>query len=238
MSIQNLFNQFLGSSSNNTTSGNNVSGITDSLNKLSSHIPGGLAGGAAAGGIMALLMGNKSARKFAGKAATYGGAAVLGGLAYKAFQNWQRYDSEYDNTVPAPLRTSDEHTFAEDAQKPSFELKLIQAMIAAARADGHIDEIEQRHIFEAVEQMEMTTEMKGMVLDLMRHSITVADLVQGVDSIEQKSEIYLASCLVMNPDHQSEVAHLDKLGKALDLPAGLTEQLQKQASQGMLETAA
>jgi len=34
-----------------------------------------------------LLLGNKSAREIAGKAASYGGAAVLGGLAYKAFQN-------------------------------------------------------------------------------------------------------------------------------------------------------
>ena len=238
MSIQSLFNQFLGYSDNSTAAGNAVNGITESLGKLTSNIPGGLAGGAAAGGIMALLMSNKSARKFAGKAATYGGAAVLGGLAYKAFQNWQRNDSEYDNAAPAQIRTNNEKAFVDGALQPAFELKLIQAMIAAARADGHIDESEQGHIFNAVQQMEMTSEMKGKVFDLMRQSISVADLARGVESIEQKSELYLASCLVMNPDHVAELAHLDELASALALPAGLAQQLQSQASQAMLDNAA
>lgn len=237
MSIHNLFNQFLGSSGNITAPDNAVNGITESLGKLTSNIPGGLAGGAA-GGIMALLMSNKSARKFAGKAATYGGAAVLGGLAYKAFQNWQRNDSEYDNAAPAQVRVSDEKAFVEGARQPVFELKLIQAMIAAARADGYIDDIEQSHIFNAVEQMEMSTEMKGMVFDLMRQSISVADLAQGIENIEHKSELYLASCLVMTPDHPAELAHLDELARALALPEGLAQQLQSQARQAMLEAAA
>jgi uncharacterized membrane protein YebE (DUF533 family) len=238
MSIQNLLNQFLGSSNDKSAPGDTGSGISDTLGKLTSNIPGGLAGGAAAGGIMAMLMSNKSARKFAGKAATYGGAAVLGGLAYKAFQNWQRNDSEYDSSAPVQLKTSDENTFVEDALQPAFELKLIQAMIAAAKADGQIDEREQGHIFDTVDQMQMSTEMKGMVFDLMHRPITVADLAQGVHSIEQKSEVYLASCLVMTPDHPAELAHLDELGRALALPEGLAQQLQSQARQAMLEAAA
>jgi uncharacterized membrane protein YebE (DUF533 family) len=90
MNLQNLLNQFLGTNGADFSSGNTAQKTGASFNKLSSNIPGGLVGGTAAGGIMALLMGNKSARKFAGKAATYGGAALLGGLAYKAFQNWQQ----------------------------------------------------------------------------------------------------------------------------------------------------
>ena len=90
MSLQNLLDQFMGSSSPDTSSGNSAPGIAGTLSKFTSNVPGGLAGGAAAGGIMALLMGNKSARKFVGKAATYGGAAMLGGLAFKAYENWQQ----------------------------------------------------------------------------------------------------------------------------------------------------
>ena len=80
MSLQKILNQFVGSG-NTTEAPGSGSGreLRDTLAKLSSGIPGGLAGGAAAGGIMALLMSNKSARKFAGKAATVGGAAMLGG---------------------------------------------------------------------------------------------------------------------------------------------------------------
>src|SRR5450830_494063 len=56
---------------------------------------GGAGGGALAAGAMGLLLGNKKARKFGGKALTYGGLAALGVIAYKAYGNW-----------PAPPRAS------------------------------------------------------------------------------------------------------------------------------------
>lgn len=53
-----------------------------------------MASGAAAGGVIALLMSNESARKFVGKVATYGGAALLDGLTCKVCRNWQEGISE------------------------------------------------------------------------------------------------------------------------------------------------
>ena len=44
----------------------------------------GAGGGALAAGAIGLLLGNKKARKFGGKAITYGGLAALGVIAYKA----------------------------------------------------------------------------------------------------------------------------------------------------------
>ena len=89
MSIQNLLNQFIGPSNTAQLSNFTAPGFSGRLSKYTNNLPGGLMGGAAAGGIMALLVSNKSARKFAGTAASYGGAAILGGLAYKALKNWQ-----------------------------------------------------------------------------------------------------------------------------------------------------
>jgi uncharacterized membrane protein YebE (DUF533 family) len=88
MNLQHLFNQVVSCVTPPDTS--DADTITPNpLDSIRSALPGGLAGGVAAGGVMALLMGNKSARKLAGKAATFGGTALLGGLAYKAYQNWQ-----------------------------------------------------------------------------------------------------------------------------------------------------
>ncbi len=54
---------------------------------------GGLSGdfmkGAGAAGIAGILLSSKSGRKLAGSAVKYGGIAVLGGLAYSAYKNWQ-----------------------------------------------------------------------------------------------------------------------------------------------------
>ena len=50
MNLHNLFNQFTGTANIESTAGSNPEGAGDTLSKLTSHIPGGLAGGAAAGG--------------------------------------------------------------------------------------------------------------------------------------------------------------------------------------------
>lgn len=238
MSLQNLFNQFLGSPGETASS----SGIAQGVSNLSSKIPGGLVGGAAAGGIMALLVGNKSARNFAGKAATYGGAAMLGGLAYKALQNYR--DNTRANTGPAEtIASSETHSsqselaFHQQAissahnQQQSFELILMKAMIAAAKADGHIDNQEQQRIFQAVQKMDLSAADKGLLFDCMQQDVSVEELAASTNSIELKAEIYLASCLVIDPDHAAEREHLDRLAGALELPDQLTFQLEQQAQQ-------
>lgn len=236
MNLQNFINQFIGSNAQDPKPDGVQRGVGDSLSKMSGKIPGGLIGGAAAGGIVALLLGNKSAKKFAGKAAKYGGAAVLGGLTYKAFQSWQQNNAGQTNGTTPSMTTPDQSAFvSSDVMQPEFELTLIKAMIAAAKADGHIDQVEQQRIFKAVEEMDLPNEMKGMVFDLLQQDITVEELVRGIDKVEKKSELYLASCLAINPDHPSETAHLDQLAAALELPQGLTHELQWQAQKAISE---
>ena len=42
------------------------------------------------GGILGLLLGSKKVRKMTGGLVGYGGAAAIGALAHKAYQNWQQ----------------------------------------------------------------------------------------------------------------------------------------------------
>jgi uncharacterized membrane protein YebE (DUF533 family) len=245
MSLSNLLNQFLGASSSSPADNQGQSqGISQTLSNLASNIPGGLAGGAAAGGIMALLMSNKTARKYAGTATKYGGAAVLGGLAYKAYQNWQSNDpASAQQTAGAQAAASSEDTFHQQAIEHStesesdFELNVIKAMIAAAKADGHIDAQEQQRIFQAVEKMELSSEDKGMVFDYLQKDISIQELANSISTMELKAEIYLASCLVIDPDHPAEREHLDMLGSALALPNELLQQLELQAHQAYAQAA-
>jgi uncharacterized membrane protein YebE (DUF533 family) len=110
-------------------------------------------------------------------------------------------------------------------------------MIAAAKADGHIDELEQQRIFKAVEQMDLSMETKGILVDLLQKPISIAELARGVVNIEQRTELYLASCLIINPDHPSEQAYLDQLALALQLPKELALQLKYQAQEAVTEAA-
>ena len=240
MSLENFLNQFLGSTKAAPASSDKRGrGMGETLNSLSSGIPGGLAGGAAAGGIMALLIGNKSARKYAKKAATYGGAAMLGGLAYRAYQQWQENNA---GRVPATPASDDvglsrqEFSAPPASMQPAFELTLVKAMVAAAKADGHIDSKEQQRIFEAVEQMDLSAELKGQVFDFLRKDISAEGLAREVTTMEQRSELYLASCMAIKLDHPSERAYLNDLASALQLPEGLSQQLEAQVQQALAET--
>lgn len=190
---------------------------------------GGLAGGAAAGGAVALLLGSKKARKFAGNAATIGGMAVLGGLAYKAYQNWQsqKHDAA---TVEDVNKTPESYTAL---PSPKFQMSILKTMISAAKADGQIDADERKRIFDQVESLGLSAEEKGSIFDAFTRDINLKELAEGAETLEQKSDLYVAACLACNPDDPKEKNFLMGLALALDLPQGLLPHLEEQAKIGL-----
>jgi len=101
-------------------------------------------------------------------------------------------------------------------------------MIAAAKADGHIDANEQTAIFEQVEKMSLDAESKAFVFDALRKPVDLDALVSGVQGIEQASEVYLVSRVAIDVDHPAERAYLQALAHRLNLPAELVAHLDHQ----------
>lgn len=200
--------------------------MKNALEQLNKLMPNGLAGGALAGGFMALLISNKSARQFASTTATIGGAALIGGLAYKAFKNWQH-------------TTNDETSFAEhsftsaELLRADYQLTLIKAMIAAARANHHHDDIDQELIVRAVDDMDLRSAEKILITNMLLQPIRLDELVQGAHTLKQKSEVYLVSCMIVDPADAAGQAYLGQLAERLELPAGLAKKIHLQARQAM-----
>jgi len=211
---------------------------------------GGLAGGAAAGGLIALLMGSKKARKMGGKAFTYGGLAVVGGLAYKA---WSDYKANQQGgvqqgglqqgglqgtlqqggaaSVPQlsapPAGSAFDLASQRDAEGADMRLTLVRAMISAAKADGHIDQNEHAQIQQQIQTMELAADEKAFLFDQLNapsDPIAIARLSGGE---EQSAEIYLASALALDVDTPEEQRYLERLADALHLPAGLRAELDR-----------
>ena len=78
-----------------------------------------------------MLMGSKKSKKMTKKigsgALKVGGAAALGALAYKVYNDWQAKQSGQGV----------HETFDPDDSKHS--VLILKAMIGAAKADGHVD---------------------------------------------------------------------------------------------------
>lgn len=187
-------------------------------------VPGGLAGGAAIGGVLALMLGGKKL----GKMASYGGAAAMGALAFRAWQNWQAKQAGGPD-VAAPVR---QDTFlpsaAPGADGAPFELSLVRAMVGAAAADGHIDAQERRAIASKVEAMGLDAEAKAFVFDAMNDPPTPDAIARGARTPEQASQLWLAARLAATPDEPSERAFLDALAHRLSLPQPLVAELEKE----------
>lgn len=202
---------------------------------------GGMIGGLAAGGLLGVLLGNKSARKMMGGFAGYGAAAALGALAHRAYQTWsetQRAGAGAQTSAQQP-----QATLASPADAPAegspflphtaangqpFALALIQSMIAAAHADGHIGPDEHKQIFEAVNRAGLDADAKAFVFDALAKPLSPREVAAMAAGVEQGAELYLAARLAIEPDHPAEKAYLEALAGALALPAGLAAHLDAQ----------
>jgi len=199
---------------------------------------GGLATGAIAGGLAGILLGGKKPKKLAKNALTYGGMAVIGGLAYQAWRNHQAGRSpqatEATASAPEALPAPPADTpFApqDDDDQQQLARGLLRAMIAAAKADGHIDAEEQRRIFAEVEKMDLDNDDKAFVFEELSRPLDVQAVADAASTPEQAAEIYAASLLAIDADGPAERGYLAMLAARLRLPDDLVAHLHASVEQ-------
>jgi uncharacterized membrane protein YebE (DUF533 family) len=182
----------------------------------------GFAGGAVAGGLLGMLLGGGNKRGFGGSI----GSAVLGALAMQAYNTYQQ-NRAGGRGAPTPGNLAGlalPHSQPAADGSP-FELALVRAMVGAAKSDGHIDATEQRRLFAEVERLNLDSEAKAYVFDLLTRDVDVQSLAAAVNSPEQGAELYLAARLAIDPDQPAERAYLDALAHRLRLPPELRANL-------------
>lgn len=221
----------------NTVMGATGSGIDRTVNAAkSSGISSGLVGGVAAGGLAALLLSNKKSRKIGKKALKYGGAAAIGGLAYKA---WHDYKSAAQTgAVATPsgnagavpkgsifdLADGPNSSIGED-----MRLSILRAMISAAKSDGHIDAEEQTRIEQKIEISGLGPEEQSFLVTQLRAESDPIAIARLSDNEEQAAELYLASALAIDINTPEERRYLERLSDALRLPSELRARLDQEA---------
>ncbi|MBO9101363.1 MULTISPECIES: tellurite resistance TerB family protein [unclassified Rhizobium] len=184
--------------------------------------------------ILGVLLGTKTGRSIAGNTLAVGGLAAIAGLGYQAYKNYQsgsapvtspQVSSQGQQPVLPP---PDNSPFAPSspANSNEFVLVLIRAMIAAAKADGHVDDAERALIMDKIAAADVTGEAANFIQRELTVPTDLDGLIAAAVSEEQKVELYTASRLTIEPDTRAERGYLDLLAGRLGLADGLVDHIE------------
>ena len=176
--------------------------------------------GAAAGGLLALLVGTKTGRKVLSPAVKLGSIAALGGIGYKVFQEWQKSQG-IEATGQSIVNLA-------GPEANDRSMAIVKAMIGAAKADGTIDEKEQAIITEQIKNSDLDASVSDILFAELQKPLDVDSIAAAADSPESAVEIYLASLLLADKDNSAEASYLEKLANAMKLDPQLVANLEAQ----------
>jgi uncharacterized membrane protein YebE (DUF533 family) len=187
-----------------------------------------LGAGAALGGLGALILGTGAGRALAGSAVRLGGLALIGGLAYKAYQNYQQGLPPLGDKPPTQqglIAAPKGSGFEPDAVTHESAVLYIRAMIAAAAADGRIDAKEQQKILGGLQQAGMDEAAQQFLSNEINNPATVEDLAAAVSSPQDAVQVYTAARVAVDVDNDEEHEFLAQLAEALDIDEKLAAQV-------------
>jgi uncharacterized membrane protein YebE (DUF533 family) len=180
--------------------------------------------------ITAVLMGSRQGRQLTGRAAQLGGLAAVAGLAYQAYKNYQAGNApeaaKAEPEVQPPPADSGFHPATAPQGEAEFALTLVRAMIAAAKADGRIDEEERRRIGDRIALLGLDEDAEKFLLEEIAAPLDLDAITAAARTEEQKVELYTASRLTLDPDTRAERGYLDLLAGRLNLPDALVEHVE------------
>ena len=229
-----LLDQFLGAQGDgnaaaNSPRGQGGGGVMNRVGDLARSNP--LLAGGVAGGLAGLLLG----RGFGKDIVKYGGMAVIGGLAYKAYRDYQASQQSEGHVpahAPAGYGAADfalppqDSPFAPANAPLQLAETLIVAMIAAAKADGHIDAEERGRIYHRLEEGGLQPEEIAFLQRELTEPVDIDRIVAGAVNKEAAVEIYAASVMAIRNDTPQEQAYLDSLATRLKLEPGLVRSIE------------
>jgi len=228
MNVMSLLNQIM----NQPQGGQSRQGGMD-INQVVGNLGGQLSGGKGGGidvksllggSALGLMLGSKRGRKMGGKALKYGALAGVGVLAWKAYQNYQ--GNNQGQVQPAQQGQPLEQLQGADQERRGLE--ILQAMIMAARADGHIDANERQLLTQEIERLGPDDELQAWIQQQFDAPLDASALARNADSPQAAREIYVVSAVIIDEQNPMERAWLEQLAGALKIEPDLAKALEQQ----------
>jgi len=183
--------------------------------------------------IAGVLLGTDGGRKVAGSALKLGSLAAIAGLGYQAYKNYRNGQDPAESTqagTPELLPPPVDSGFHPEAVSTDFALILVRAMIAASRADGHIDDAERARIVDKLKVSGLGADAAQFLEDELAHPVDLDAIVAAATTEEQRVELYTASRLAIEPETRAERGYLDLLAGRLGLADALVDHIEATVS--------
>ncbi|MBV7574719.1 tellurite resistance TerB family protein [Pseudomonas sp. PDM32] len=185
-------------------------------------------GGAGLGGLLGGLLGGGSPmggapQSRSGGGTNYAALASLGMMAFQAYQAWQRSQASAPQEAPRTVDLlagpeAEEHSHA-----------ILRALIAAAKADGRIDDSEKQMISTEIGRHTDDPQLQQWLDDEVAKPLDPNEVAQSATDPGMASEMYLASVMLVDDQQDAERNYLDELAAALQIEPELQLHLEQQA---------
>ncbi|WP_147198424.1 tellurite resistance TerB family protein [Pantoea sp. CCBC3-3-1] len=174
----------------------------------------------ALGGLAGMLIASKSSRNLLLK---YGkNALIVGGSAAAAAVLWNKYKQRVSETH------QNEPQFGQQSSSVDRRAeRLVQALVFAAKSDGHIDGQERQAIDEHIHQAGLGAEGEKLIQRAINMPLDPKMLADDVKNEEEALEVYFLSNLVIDVDHFMERSYLQALGDELKIPQDVRDSMAK-----------
>lgn len=210
---------------NQLTGGKGAKGLTEKAKETWNN-QSALGKGAIAGGLLGVLL-TSGGRQMLGTGLKIGGMAAIGGLAYKAYEDWKKGTG--GGALPAPEET--DFLPSDAGRADELATHLLQAMIAAAKADGHVTPEERAKIDGQLAKLGLEDEAAALIAAELDAPLDVGRIAALAQTEAEAAQIYAASLLAVDPDSPAEKAYLTDLAARLKLDQGLVDRVHAQAAQ-------
>lgn len=125
--------------------------------------------------------------------------------------------------VSAPPPAAEVSPSAQD-----LALRLIRVMIAAAHADGTLDEEEEKVILARLKTVELSSEERLFFLDELHQPKSIDELTAGITDPTIAKTLYMVAVTAIAIDSPGERAWLDQLAAALSLSKAVQQFIEEE----------
>lgn len=170
-----------------------------------------------------MLSGGMHSRRIRNRAAL--GVGLLG-VAIAAFEHFSddrksnAASTPADAPPPPPTDTGGPPPPppAEVSETESEEaILLIQAMVAAAHADGHVDDAESMRIMERTREAGLSPQEQSLMAQELSNPVEIDQLISAAIHYGIQGQVYAVSLMAIDKDSDAEDDYLARLADGLEL---------------------